>query len=102
MFKLTNNTKVGEGSTSKVEPPDGLLLLDPLDGFACINLSMAADYASAAPVPDACCYWLINPVETIPCSMLPPKETTLSLKMFSLKPIGFRTSVSERPNKLAI
>ncbi len=37
VFKLTNNTKVGEGSTSKVEPPDGLLLLDPLDGFACIN-----------------------------------------------------------------
>ena len=102
MFKLTNNTKVGEGSTSKVGAPDGLFLVDALDFFVWSNWLMAADYASAAPVPDAYCYWLINPVETIPCSMLPPKETTLSLKMFSLKPIGFKTSVSERPNKLAI
>ena len=67
MFKLTNNTKVGVGSTSKVGAPDGLFLVDALDGFVWSNWLMAADYASAAPVPDACCYWLINPDETIPC-----------------------------------
>ena len=62
MFKLTNNTKVGVGSTSKVGAPDGLFLVDALDGFACSNWSIAAVYTSAAPVPNACCYWLINPV----------------------------------------